>query len=128
LPTAAEGDIMKKFTKFMATFLAAATITISAASTSASALYLDTIQESRFLNDAGLCYDRWGETYGQWHWKEVSSAVDNAWAKAGVTNVSKYIGLNDYYINGKKVSRYAAFYYVAKKYGKMYLLKKYYPS
>ena len=48
-----------------------------------------------------------------------SNKVDKAWEKAGVRCVTNYFLTNDYYVNGKKVSRIEALEYVNAKYGKV---------
>ena len=67
----------KKFTRIAAAVLAAAAITISAGTMSVSADTTETGNDSQFLNDMGVCPDRWGDLYTFLHWGEVSgTAVD----------------------------------------------------
>ena len=116
---------MKRFTKIMAAVLAAAAITVSAGTINVSATAHQAAKDSQFLNDMGLCPDRWGECYARFHWDEVSQWDDGCWAKVGVCCVSHYWYSNDYYIDGKEVTRYEALEYAAKKLGKSYEWKKY---
>ena len=115
----------KKFTRIAAAVLAAAAITISAGTMSVSADTLETGNDSQFLNDMGVCPDRWGCFYTSFHWGEVSGMTDQAWARMGVRSVTNWGARNEYYINGKKVKRKEAYDYVAKKLGRTYDKKKY---
>jgi hypothetical protein len=115
----------RKFTKIMAAVLAAAAITISAGTMSVSADTSETGYDSQFLNDMGVCPDRWGGFYTAFHWGEVSGMTDQAWARMGVRSVTNWGDCNEYYINGKKVKREEAYDYVAKKLGRTYDKKKY---
>ena len=116
---------MNKIVKVMTTALAAATIAISAGAVSASAATNDTSHDSQFLNDMGVCPDRWGQFYTTFHWDEVSNWVNGAWEQAGVHVDTEWFGANEYYIDGNKVERYEAFDHAAKKLGKTYDWKKY---
>ena len=104
---------MKRFTKFIAAILAATAITVSATTKSASASADQTAQDSQFLNTIGYSPDRNGETYTYFHWGEVSKMVDKAWAKAGITSVTSWEGVNRYWLDGKEISRKEAFFYAA---------------
>jgi hypothetical protein len=115
----------KKFTRIAAAILAAAAITISAGTMSVSADTSETGYDSQFLNDMGVCPDRWGGFYTAFHWGEVSGMTDQAWARMGVRSVTNWGDCNEYYINGKKVKREEAYDYVAKKLGRTYDKKKY---
>ena len=115
----------KKFTRIAAAVLAAAAITISAGTMSVSADTTETGNDSQFLNDMGVCPDRWGDFYTTFHWGEVSGMTDQAWARMGVRSVTNWGASNEYYINGKKVKRKEAYDYVAKKLGRTYDKKKY---
>ena len=119
---------MNNFTKVIAAALAAATITISAGTTSVSASTRETACDSQFLNDMGVCPDRWGGLYTEFHWEEVSGTADGAWAKIGVRSVTNYYGKNDYYINGQKVSQSQAYDYAANKLGKTYDKDHFFPK
>lgn len=110
----------KKFTKIIAAVLAAA-ITISAGSLSVSAEMTDTGFDSEFLNDMGVCPDRWGPVYITFNWSEVSKAVDESWAKMGVRCVTNPWDDNKYYINDKEVTKWEAYDYVAHKLNKTYI-------
>ena len=116
----------KKFTRIAAAVLAAAAITISAGTMSVSADSTQTSYDSQFLNDMGLCADRWGDTYTYFHWGEVSKAVDECWAKAGVVSVTSWNHGNKYYIADREVTREEAYDYAAKKLGRTYDSTKYF--
>ena len=119
---------MNKIAKVMTTVLAAATIAVSAGAMSASADSKETASDTQFLNEMGVCPDRWGAWYTDFHWEEVSNWADGSWAKAGVCCVSHWWDINDYYIDGKKVSQKQAYDYVSEKLGKTYDVNKYFPK
>ncbi len=102
----------RKFTKIIAAVLAAAAITVSAGAHSVSASIVDMDPESRFLKSMGFSANVWTEAYSTFHWKEASRDLEAAWARAGVTVVTKVSGNNEYYINGKRVRRYQAYEHV----------------
>ena len=83
---------------------------------------------SQFLNDMGVCPDRWGGLYTEFHWGEVSGMTDRAWARMGVRSVTNWGARNEYYINGKKVKREEAYDYVAKKLGRTYDKDHFFPK
>ncbi len=111
---------MNKFTKIMAAVLATAAITVSAGSHSVSATGNETCKDSQFLNDMGVCPDRWGVSYALFHWGKVSGITDESWAKMCVRSVTRCSGNNNYFINGKEVTRAEAYEYVAKKLDRPY--------
>ena len=115
----------RKFTKVMAAALTAAAITISAGATSVSADTSYTAYDTQFLNDMGVCPDRWGDFYTTFNWTEVSTASDKAWGEVGVRCVSKYMDENQYFINDSIVSRKEAYNHVSYRLGKDYDYKKY---
>ena len=39
------------------------------------------------------------------HWVEYSARIDAAWAKAGITSVTKPFGSNQYFIKGEEITR-----------------------
>ena len=119
---------MNKIAKVMTTALAAATIAVSAGAMSASADSKETASDTQFLNEMGVCPDRWGAWYTDFNWEEVSNWADGSWAKAGVCCVSHWWDINDYYIDGKKVSQKQAYDYVSEKLGKTYDVNKYFPK
>ena len=119
---------MNKIVKVMTTALAAATIAISAGAMSASADSKETASDTQFLNEMGVCPDRWGAWYTEFNWDEVSNWADGSWAKVGVCCVSHWGGMNEYYINGNKVTRPEAYKYAAEKLGKSYDENKYFPK
>ena len=118
---------MKKFTRIIAAGLMAAAITVSAGTMSVSAEMAGTGCDSQFLNDMGVCPDRWGSVYITFNWSEVSKAVDESWAKMGVRCVTNFWDDNKYYINGKEVTKWEAYDYVAHKLNKTYIKKDYGP-
>ena len=118
---------MKNFTKFIAVALAAAAITISAGSHSVSAAVNDVVVDSVFLQNIGVSPNSWPDYYTIFNWKEVSNDVDAAWARAGVRSVSRTFGENDYYIDGKKVTREEAFKHALSRSGKTVDIKRYFP-
>ncbi len=89
----------------------------------------ETATDSQFLNDMGLAENRYGGFKTMLYWGEISSMVDKAWAKGGITCVSKPTSYleNRYYITetGAEVSQEEAMQYVGKKLGKSVDLKKY---
>ena len=51
-------------------------------------------------------------------WDPASKAVDKGWSEAGITCVTKYgAGDNQYYLDGKRISRMEAFRHVLKQKG-----------
>ena len=119
---------MNKIAKVMTTALAAATIAISAGAMSASASDQQTAKDTQFLNEMGVCPDRWGESYTFFHWSEVSNWADGSWAKAGVCSVSHWWGDNEYFVGGKQVTQKEAYAYAAEKLGKPYDEKRFFPE
>mgnify|MGYP007038207534 CR=1 FL=1 len=110
----------RKFTRIAAAVLAAAAITVSAATTSVFADKDDTAYDSKFLNDMGSCPDRWGDLYTFFHWSEVSGAVDKAWAEVGVQSVTCLGDDNKDYLDGKEITRQEAYEHAAMRAGKDY--------
>ncbi|MCR5177162.1 MAG: hypothetical protein K6C05_09980 [Anaerovibrio sp.] len=84
--------------------------------------YGGTATDSQFLNDMGLAENRYGGFKTMLYWGEISSMVDKAWAKGGITCVTKPTSYleNRYYIGatGQEVSQEEAMAYVGKKLGK----------
>ena len=65
----------------------------------------DTTGDSEILYDYG-CMDEYFSTVpATFHWKTKSAAVDAGWARAGITCVTKPFGDNQYFLNGKEISR-----------------------
>ncbi len=110
----------RKFTKIMAAVLAAAAITVSAGTTSVSAATDGVAIDSLFLTEIGVSSNKWTNLYTAFNWGEVSKDVDAAWARAGVRAVTNPVSSNEYYIDGRKVTREEAYDYAAKKLGKTY--------
>ena len=70
----------------------------------------NTADDSYFLYNHGLMstwYNAWELSW--WHWEEYSADVDAGWARAGVTYVSKYIGVNEYWYNGREITQKEAY-------------------
>ena len=115
---------MKKYKRIIGALIAAAAVS-AAVSVNASANAGCTAADSQFLNDIGLCSDRWGTDYTITHWGEVSKAVDKAWEAAGVRSVTKFFFDNEYYIDGKKIDRTDAINRAADSLGKQIDINKY---
>lgn len=70
-----------------------------------------TALDSEFLYEHGLMNDWHNGIYTIFHWESHSAAVDEGWSKAGITCVSKHganfslENYNQYFINGKQISR-----------------------
>lgn len=74
--------------------------------------------ESEFFNDLGYNIQPMGFLHMEFNWEEGSAKVKEAWAHFGVDcHIAKLVK-NEYYIDGKKVSRREAFRYAAYKAGK----------
>ena len=118
---------MIKFKKIIAAAVATAAMALTT-SVCASANAFNTASDSQFLNDVGVCGDRWGAASTAFHWESVSETVDSAWAKAGITSVTKPVLGNAYYIKstGKEVTRSEALEYAAKYLGKNINIDKYF--
>ncbi len=110
---------MKKLTKMITATIAAATMAISA-SVYACADHYQTSYDSQFLNDMGYAPDRYGDNMTAIRGGTVSGMVDDGWKKAGVTSVTRWVGGNTYFVNGKKITRNEAFKYAADNAGKDY--------
>ena len=69
-----------------------------------------TSDDSKFLYKHGLMstsYSAWDLSW--WNWEEYSAEVDAGWARAGITYVSKYIGVNEYWYHGTELTQEQAY-------------------
>lgn len=65
----------------------------------------ETAGDSQYLYDYGLMDNHYGSIKVMFCWGSKSAEVDAGWAKAGITCVTKPCGSNDYFLNGKEISR-----------------------
>ena len=82
-----------------------------------------TADDSKALYQAGLMdhmYDGFITMFG---WKSISEQVDAAWAKIGVTCVTKPMGTNQYFYEGREISREEAYTLINQKVEKGKFLK-----
>ena len=63
-----------------------------------------TSEDSKFLYKYGLVSDYHGTIATTFGWSEYSKEVDNGWAKAGITCVTKPMSDNQYFMNGKEIT------------------------
>ena len=68
-----------------------------------------TTSDSKFLYDYGLVDDYHGNFHSTFHWLSDSAAVDGGWSKAGITCVTAPWGDNQYFMNGKEITRDEAY-------------------
>ncbi len=80
-----------------------------------------TAEDSKFLYEHGLVDEKHGVVAMTFKWKTFSKEVDDGWAKAGITCVTKPSPFSDnlYFLNGKPISRTEAYNIVEKKYTKI---------
>jgi len=64
-----------------------------------------TAGDSKILYDYGLMDKYYGTIPVMFYWKSKSAEVDAGWAKAGITCVTKPFGSNQYFLDGKEISR-----------------------
>ena len=64
-----------------------------------------TTGDSEILYDYGLMDKYFNTVSVTLYWKSKSAAVDAGWAKAGITCVTKPFGDNQYFKDGKEISR-----------------------
>ena len=81
----------------------------------------DTVGDSRLLYLHGILPKYYNGTTGSLNWKKCSKEVDDGWAKAGITCITKPSPFSDnlYFLNGKPISRTEAYNIVEKKYTKI---------
>ena len=72
----------------------------------------ETAEDSKLLYEHGLVEDWHGDEYTMWLWLSASKSVDEGWAKAGITCVTKWSGDNLYFKDGKQISRHDAHEYL----------------
>jgi len=65
----------------------------------------ETKVDSQILYDYGLMDNYYGDVSMTFYWKSGSAEVDAGWSKAGITCVTKPFGYNQYFLNGKEISR-----------------------
>jgi len=65
----------------------------------------ETKVDSQILYDYGLMDNYYGDVSMTFYWKSGSAEVDAGWSKAGITCVTKPFGSNQYFLNGKEISR-----------------------
>ncbi|MBO4401773.1 MAG: hypothetical protein J5809_08005 [Selenomonadaceae bacterium] len=78
----------------------------------------ETSEDSKLLYQCGLIDDWHGEDHTMWIWHSSSKAVDEGWAKAGITCVTKWADPehNLYFKDGKEISRSEAHEYLLKNF------------
>ena len=65
----------------------------------------ETVEDSRILFDHRLMEDSLGPLNVFLDWVNESRLVDEGWSKAGITCVTKFAKSNQYFVDGKEVSR-----------------------
>ena len=68
-----------------------------------------TAGDSKILYDYGLMDKYYGTIPVMFYWGSKSAEVDAGWSKAGITCVTKPFGSNQYFLNGKEISRKEAY-------------------
>ena len=76
-----------------------------------------TSRDSKFLFNVGLMDESYICDGLLFSWNSKSKNVDDAWASAGIVCCTCPFADNEYYLNGKRITRKEAFYYVANKCG-----------
>ena len=76
-----------------------------------------TSRDSKFLFNVGLMDETYSPDGLFWGWLSKSKNVDDAWARAGIVCCTCPAADNEYYLNGKRITRKEAFYCVANKCG-----------
>lgn len=102
----------------MAAALAAAAVTVSAGTISASACLKGVSKDSKFLQDIGVTPNHWDACYAAFNWQESTTDLEAAWARVGVRCVTHPGDPNEYYIDGRQVERKSAFSQAMNKTGK----------
>lgn len=70
----------------------------------------ETADDCGFLYKHGLVPHNWNAWDLSWFdWVERSAEVDSGFAKAGITYVSKYIGVNQFFYQGREITRQEAY-------------------
>ena len=78
-----------------------------------------TSEDSCLLYSYGLVDDYHSNTHMYFHWESDSDAVDEGWKKAGITCVTKPLKKNQYFKDGKEISRDEAFAHVQANFSKI---------
>ena len=68
-----------------------------------------TAGDSKILYDYGLMDRYYGTIPVMFYWGSKSAEVDAGWSKAGITCVTKPFGNNQYFKDGKEISRGEAY-------------------
>ena len=68
----------------------------------------ETKDDAKALYDVGLLGEKLDISNFVWHWISSSAKVDEAWAKVGITSVTKPCGSNLYFYQGRQISRQEA--------------------
>ena len=66
---------------------------------------VETNKDVVLLTRLGLINEFIGSLDIAFDWENSSAKVDAAWAKVGITSVTKYVYLNEYYYQGKSITR-----------------------
>ena len=66
---------------------------------------VETTKDVALLTRLGLINEFIGSLDIAFDWENSSAKVDAAWAKVGITSVTKYVYLNEYYYQGKSITR-----------------------
>ena len=80
----------------------------------------ETLCDSKFLYDYGLVSDWHGEFHMTFNWISDSAEIDDGWKKAGITSVTTFVGYNEYFLGGKKLSRGEAYDIVREKFKRIH--------
>ena len=66
---------------------------------------VETNNDSKKLYKLGLLDKCYGSIDFTFDWKTCSAKIDEAWAKVGITCVTDFICANQYYFDGKEITR-----------------------
>ena len=66
---------------------------------------IETQEDSHKLFKLGLLDEAYGDDDLTFDWLRCSSNIDAAWAKVGITCVTNFVCVNQYYFEGKKITR-----------------------
>ena len=66
---------------------------------------IETQEDSENLFKLGLLDEAYGDDDLAFDWNRCSSNIDAAWAKVGITCVTRFVYVNLYYYEGKKITR-----------------------
>ncbi len=66
---------------------------------------IETHEDSHKLFKLGLLDEAYGDDDLTFDWARCSSNIDAAWAKVGITCVTNFVCVNQYYYEGKKIAR-----------------------